>query len=87
MIGKLVVARVSNYKLVGEVITELRTMDMVGIKIKHISSNELIDFLKATIETNDIYWVEKKKIIKKSSRPVKMKQQQLGLEEQQPITL
>ena len=86
MIGKLVVARVSNYKLVGEVITELRTMDMVGIKIKHISSNELIDFLKATIETNDIYWVEKKKIIKKSSRPVKMKQQ-LGLEEQQPITL
>lgn len=86
MIGKLVVARVSNYKLVGEVITELRTMDMVGIKIKHISSNELIDFLKATIETNDIYWVEKKKIIKKSSRPVKMKQQ-LGLEEQQPTTL
>lgn len=86
MIGNLVVARVSNYKLVGEVITELRTMDMVGIKIKHISSNELIDFLKATIETNDIYWVEKKKIIKKSSRPVKMKQQ-LGLEEQQPITL
>ena len=86
MIGKLVVARVSNYKLVGEVITELRTMDMVGIKIKHISSNELIDFLKATIETNDIYWVEKKKIIKKSSRPVKMKQQ-LSLEEQQPTTL
>lgn len=87
MIGNLVVARVSNYKLVGEVITELRTMDMVGIKIKHISSNELIDFLKATIETNDIYWVEKKKIIKKSSRPVKMKQQ-LGLEEeQQPTTL
>ena len=86
MIDKLVVARVSNYKLVGEVITELRTMDMVGIKIKHISSNELIDFLKATIETNDIYWVEKKKIIKKSSRPVKMKQQ-LGLEEQQPTTL
>ena len=86
MIGKLVVARVSNYKLVGEVITELRTMDMVGIKIKHISSNELIDFLKTTIETNDIYWVEKKKIIKKSSRPVKMKQQ-LGLEEQQPTTL
>ena len=86
MIDKLVVARVSNYKLVGEVITELRTMDVVGIKIKHISSNELIDFLKATIETNDIYWVEKKKIIKKSSRPVKMKQQ-LGLEEQQPTTL
>ena len=86
MIDKLVVARVSNYKLVGEVITELRTMDMVGIKIKHISSNELTDFLKATIETNDIYWVEKKKIIKKSSRPVKMKQQ-LGLEEQQPTTL
>lgn len=86
MIDKLVVARVSNYKLVGEVITELRTMDMVGIKIKHISSNELIDFLKATIETNDIYWVEKKKIIKKSSRPVKMKQQ-LSLEEQQPTTL
>ena len=86
MIDKLVVARVSNYKLVGEVITELRTMDVVGIKIKHISSNELIDFLKETIETNDIYWVEKKKIIKKSSRPVKMKQQ-LGLEEQQPITL
>ena len=86
MIGKLVVARVSNYKLVGEVITELRTMDMVGIKIKHISSNELIDFLKTTIETNDIYWVGKKKIIKKSSRPVKMKPQ-LNLEEQQPTTL
>ena len=86
MIDKLVVARVSNYKLVGEVITELRTMDMVGIKIKHISSNELIDFLKATIETNDIYWVEKKKIIKKSSRPVRMKSQ-LNLEEQQPTTL
>lgn len=86
MVDKLVVARVSNYKLVGEVITELSTMDMVGIKIKHISSNKLIDFLKATIETNDIYWVEKKKIIKKSSRPVKMKQQ-LSLKEQQPTTL
>lgn len=84
MIGKLVVVKDNVNICVGEVVAEVG--DRVGVEILYVSNNVAPEYIQHIVETNDTYWIQKSNIIKKSSRPVRMKSQ-LNLEEQQPTTL
>lgn len=86
MIGNLVVVKGYFYNLVGEVVNEFKSMDIVEVRVLHSTDTVLQNPLRTPIKVDDIYCASKSQIIKKSSRPVKMKQQ-LSLEEQQPTTL
>ena len=85
MIGNLVVVKGNIYTCMGKVVEIDENDGMLLIKILHMFHVPLI-YLRFSKYKPNYYWVYKSQIIKKSSRPVKMKQQ-LGLEEQQPITL
>ena len=82
MIGNLVVVKDNACECVGEVLDEGNRM--LYIKVLHVK------YIHPEYHTTNgftRYWAYRPNIIKKSSRPVKMKQQ-LGLEEeQQPTTL
>lgn len=81
MIGKLVVVKDFICACVGEVL-DMRD-DMVFIRVLHVAYKHPESNMPDKLTR---YWALKSNIIKKSSRPVKMKQQ-LSLEEQQPTTL
>lgn len=79
MIGKLVVVKNPFWECVGVITGE-------G---KDLATIELLSFRKSALNITPLgieIHIFKNDIIKKSSRPVKMKQQ-LSLEEQQPTTL
>ena len=83
MIDKLVVVKGYPYKCVGKVVDIDMNSDMVLIEILH---TKYIHPDYPNPDKSKFLWVFESNIIKKSSRPVKMKQQ-LSLEEQQPTTL
>lgn len=85
MIGNLVVVKGNIHTCMGEVIEIDENDGMILIKILHIFHTPLI-YLHFSKYKPNYYWVYKSQIIKKSSRPVRMKSQ-LNLEEQQPTTL
>ena len=78
MIDKLVVVKEKGRAYVGEV-TEKKD-DLLTVEVKHIKGDDIFLRLFPTARVSEML------VIKKSSRPVKMKQQ-LNLEEQQPTTL
>lgn len=81
MIGKLVVVKGGINTCVGVVVDEY--YEMIAVKMLHALNTSSIPHLGFNPE---YYWTHKDNIIKKSSRPAKMKPQ-LNLEEQQPTTL
>lgn len=83
MIGKLVVVKDNVNICVGEVVAVDASDNTIAIKISHMLYT---DPTHKDCFNPAKYWTFKSNIIKKSSRPVKMKQQ-LSLEEQQPTTL
>lgn len=83
MIGNLVVVEGYPYKCVGKVLDTDMNLGMVLIKILH---TKYIHPDYPNQDKSTLLWAFESNIIKKSSRPVKMKQQ-LSLEEQQPTTL
>ena len=82
MIGNLVVVEGYPYKCVGKVLDTDMNLGMVLIKILH---TKYIHPDYPNQDKSTLLWAFESNIIKKSSRPVKMKQQ-LGLEEEQQPT-
>lgn len=78
MIGNLVVVKEKGRAYVGEV-TEKKD-DLLTVEVKHIKGDDIFLRLFPTARVSEM------QVIKKSSRPVRMRPQ-LSLEEQQPTTL
>lgn len=83
MVGNLVVVKGGINTCVGEVVAVDGWDNTIAIKILHMLYTNPTH---KNCFSPECYWTHKDNIIKKSSRPVKMRQQ-LGLEEQQPTTL
>lgn len=86
MIGNLVVVKGCLYNITGVVITDFKNLDMVEVRVLHFINNAPPNPVRTPMKLNETYCASKHQIIKKSSRPVKMKPQ-LSLKDQQPITL
>lgn len=79
MVGNLVVVKEKGRAYVGEV-TEKKD-ELLTVEVKHIKGDDIFLRLFPTAHVSEM------RVIKKSSRPVKMKQQLSLEEEQQPTTL